>query len=118
MFVLLISIVLALIIVIFAIQNAIVVPIDFLFWSTDLPLVIVIFCSVFAGALLMFFLALWRELKYKIGKREIKSKLNPIKSNNSVEEKIKETQTDLIKKTNDEDNKEQFDNKDQQMISK
>ena len=77
MFILLISIVLALIIVIFAIQNATVVPIDFLFWTTDLPLVVVIFCSVFAGALIMFCLALWRELKNRIGKKEINFKLNP-----------------------------------------
>ncbi len=69
MFILLISIIIALIIVIFAVQNAAIVPVQFLVWSTDLPLVLVIFCSVFAGALLMFCLALWRELKHQIGKR-------------------------------------------------
>ncbi|NLI93627.1 MAG: DUF1049 domain-containing protein [Peptococcaceae bacterium] len=69
MFVLMISIILALIIVVFAVQNAAIVPVQFLFWSTDLPLVLVIFCSVFAGALLMFSFALWREFKKQIGKR-------------------------------------------------
>lgn len=69
MFILLISILIALIIVIFAVQNAAIVPVQFLMWSTELPLVLVIFCSVFAGALLMFCLALWRQLKYQIGKR-------------------------------------------------
>jgi len=69
MFVLLISIFIALIIVVFAVQNAAIVPVQFFIWSTDLPFVLVIFCSVFAGALLMFFLALWRELKKKMRKK-------------------------------------------------
>jgi uncharacterized integral membrane protein len=69
MFILLLSILIALVIVVFAVQNAAVVPVQFLFWSTELPLVLVIFCSVFAGALLMFCLALWRELKHQISKR-------------------------------------------------
>ncbi|HHV65838.1 MAG TPA: DUF1049 domain-containing protein [Peptococcaceae bacterium] len=87
MFVLMISIVIALIIVIFAVQNAAVVPVQFLSWSTELPLVLVIFCAVFAGALLMFCLALWRELKHQIGKRP---KLE-LKTNKEKKGKILET---------------------------
>jgi putative membrane protein len=71
MFVLMISIILALIIVIFAVQNAAVVPVKFIVWSTQLPLVLIIFCSVFAGALLMFFLALRREYKKRTGGKEL-----------------------------------------------
>lgn len=77
MFVLMICIIIAMIIVIFAVQNAAIVPVQFLIWSTDLPLVLVIFCSVFAGALLMFCFAMWRDLKHKMGKRskhELKTK--------------------------------------------
>lgn len=69
MFILLLSILIALVIVVFAVQNAAIVPVQFMFWSTELPLVLIIFCSVFAGALLMFCLALWRELKHQISKR-------------------------------------------------
>ncbi|RNC29709.1 MAG: hypothetical protein AWM53_00326 [Candidatus Dichloromethanomonas elyunquensis] len=69
MFILMISIILSLIIVIFAVQNAAVIPVHFLFWSAQLPLVLVIFCSVFAGSLLMFCLALWREFKKQIDRR-------------------------------------------------
>lgn len=69
MFALMIFILLSLIIVVFAVQNAAIVPVQFLYWSTDLPLVLVIFCSVFAGALLMFFLAVMREFKHKMNKR-------------------------------------------------
>lgn len=68
---LLIAIVVALIIVVFAIQNAAVVTIHFLFWVTDLPLALIIFCSVLAGALVMFFLALRRQM---IQKKAIKAK--------------------------------------------
>lgn len=66
-----ISIIIALLIVIFAVQNSAIVPVQFLGWATDLPLVLVIFCSVFAGALLMFFLAMWRELKHRMSKRTV-----------------------------------------------
>ena len=74
MVILMISIIIGLIIVIFAVQNSAVVPIQFFIWSMELPLVLVIFCAVFAGALLMFFLALWRDVKYRIehGKKSIK----------------------------------------------
>ncbi|UWG95634.1 lipopolysaccharide assembly protein LapA domain-containing protein [Dehalobacter sp. DCM] len=83
---LLIAIVVALIIVIFAIQNAAVVTIHFLFWVTDLPLALIIFCSVLGGALVMFFLALRRQMlqkkaiKAKDKKAEVKaqSKQSPI----------------------------------------
>lgn len=84
MFVLLISIIIALVIVIFAVQNASVVPIDFLIWSTDLPLVLVIFCSVFAGALLMFLLAIWRQIKNKVGKRSNSNKNNKVEQNSTL----------------------------------
>ena len=90
MFALMIFIIIALIIVVFAVQNAAVVPVQFLFWATDLPLVLVIFCSVFAGALLMFCLALMRELKHKMNKRpkvELKSKPNGLKTPENAGEK-------------------------------
>lgn len=81
-----VSIIIALIIVIFAVQNAAVVPVQFLLWSTELPLVLVIFCSVFAGALLMFCLALWKQLKNKMGKRsKIDLKVNKKEDNNPIE---------------------------------
>jgi uncharacterized integral membrane protein len=79
MFVLMISIIIALIIVVFAVQNAAIIPVQFMIWSAELPLVLVIFCSVFAGALLMFCLALWRELKQQMRKRS-KVQLKPQKS--------------------------------------
>ena len=118
MLILLISIILALIIVIFAIQNAIVVPIDFLFWTVDLPLVVVIFCSVFAGALIMFCLALWRGLKNKIGKKEINFKVDPVVNKNLTDNKLKETSSSAVEKTNDEVNKEQNDMENKQVNSK
>lgn len=55
----------SLIIVIFALQNAGMVPIVFFNWSSEIPLVVVIFASVFAGAAIIFLLALWKDLKLK-----------------------------------------------------
>lgn len=109
MFILLISILIALIIVIFAVQNAAVIPVQFLLWSTNLPLVLVIFCSVFAGALLMFCLALWRELKKRIVKRP-KNNMKSVKSNekdpidiSEITQKSKD-KDDLTKNTTNENN--------------
>lgn len=67
MVILMISIIICLIIVVLAVQNSAIVPIQFFVWSTELPLVLVIFCSVFTGALLMFLLALFRNVKHRIG---------------------------------------------------
>lgn len=59
------SLTISLIIVIFALQNSGMVPIVFFNWSSEIPLVVVIFASVFAGAAIIFFLALWKEVKRK-----------------------------------------------------
>ncbi|NLL52464.1 MAG: DUF1049 domain-containing protein [Peptococcaceae bacterium] len=91
MFVLLLSIVIALIIVIFAVQNALTVPIQFFFWSAQLPLVLVIFCSVLAGALLMFCLALWRDLKSQMKKRPLKG----VKTEKQEKENQKQNQNQI-----------------------
>ncbi|KGK88249.1 hypothetical protein DP73_13210 [Desulfosporosinus sp. HMP52] len=73
MFVLILSLICSLLIAVFAIQNAGLVTIQ-LFWVTrDVPLVLVILGSTFAGALVMLLLAIWRELRLKL-----KSKQQPI----------------------------------------
>ncbi|SDG98456.1 LapA family protein [Desulfosporosinus hippei] len=73
MVVLILSLICSLLIAVFAIQNAGLVTIQ-LFWVTrDVPLVLVILGSTFAGALVMLLLAIWRELRLKL-----KSKQHPM----------------------------------------
>lgn len=86
MFVLTLSFIIALIIIVFAVQNAAAVPVQFFLWSAKIPLVLVIFCSVFAGFLLMYCFSLWRGLKKKKGNRinpaspeQVNSGNNPVK---------------------------------------
>lgn len=75
MFVLILSLICSLLIAVFAIQNAGLVTIQ-LFWVTrDVPLVLVILGSTFAGALVMLLLAIWRELRLKL---KLKSKQHPM----------------------------------------
>jgi len=62
-----ISLVLGFLIVIFALQNSSIVPICFFSWSAEMPLVVVIFASVFAGAAVIFCLALGRDMKRRLG---------------------------------------------------
>ena len=72
----------ALLVAIFAIQNAAPVAIN-LFWITaEVPLVLVIFGSVFAGAIIVFMIATWREYRLK--------RKGSVKPEIPVEEKIKE----------------------------
>jgi len=76
-----VSLAISLIIVIFALQNSGMVPIVFFSWSSEIPLVVVIFASVFAGAAIIFFLALWKDVKRKFTTvsykaTEYKSKMN------------------------------------------
>ena len=82
MVILMLSIIIGLIIVVFAVQNSAVVPVQFFIWSTELPLVLVIFGAVFAGSLLMFSLALWRDFRKRMGigsKRiEVKKEKEPV----------------------------------------
>ncbi|ODA40903.1 LapA family protein [Desulfosporosinus sp. BG] len=65
MFILILALIFALLIAIFALQNASPVAIQ-LFWLTkDVPLVLIILGSAFIGALIMLLLALWRVLRLK-----------------------------------------------------
>ncbi len=65
MFFIMLSLAISLVIVVFALQNSVMVPIIFFNWTSEIPLVVVIFASVFAGAAIIFFLALWKEVKRK-----------------------------------------------------
>jgi uncharacterized integral membrane protein len=68
---LIIIIVIALLEVVFVIQNAATVSVSFLFWTAELPLAAVIVISVLAGALLMFCLTLYRNLRGYLQKRAV-----------------------------------------------
>lgn len=61
MILLIITLVFALLVAIFAIQNAAPVAIQLLWIVAEVPLVLVILGSVFAGALIVFLIALRRE---------------------------------------------------------
>lgn len=108
MFFIMLSLAISLVIVIFALQNSVMVPIVFFNWSSEVPLVVVIFASVFAGAAIIFFLALWKEVKRKFN--TVSSKATEYKGiMNSKKEAITER---LEKRKTSRENKEtleQFD---------
>ncbi|MDR1960918.1 MAG: LapA family protein [Gracilibacteraceae bacterium] len=60
---LILAIIIALVVVVFTVQNAETVSVNFILWTEEMPLAVVIFCAVFAGALLMFCLVLYKSLK-------------------------------------------------------
>lgn len=66
MVVLILSLICSLFIAIFAVQNASLVTINLFWFTKEVPLVLVILSSTFAGALIMLLLAIWRELRLKL----------------------------------------------------
>lgn len=70
MTVLILSLICSLFIAIFAVQNASLVTIHFLWLTKEVPLVLVILGSAFGGALIMLFLAIWRELRAKLKSKQ------------------------------------------------
>ncbi|KJR45749.1 putative integral membrane protein [Desulfosporosinus sp. I2] len=66
MVVLILSLICSLFIAIFAVQNASLVTINLFWFTKQVPLVLVILGSTFAGALIMLLLAIWRELRLKL----------------------------------------------------
>ncbi|MDA8229634.1 MAG: lipopolysaccharide assembly protein LapA domain-containing protein [Desulfitobacterium hafniense] len=65
MVILIISLLFALLISIFALQNAAPVTIKFFWLLTEVPLVLVILGAALAGALIVFLLAIWREFRLR-----------------------------------------------------
>ncbi|ADY56400.1 hypothetical protein Sgly_2109 [Syntrophobotulus glycolicus DSM 8271] len=74
MIILLISIMITLVIVTFAVQNAAAVTVQFFLWTTNVPLVLIIIGSFFLGALIMFLLSITKDLRNKIQHNPIKIK--------------------------------------------
>jgi len=66
------ALIFALIVAFFAIQNTTVVTIQFLFWQSELSLVLVILGSVAAGALLLFFINLIKQYSNHREKKSLK----------------------------------------------
>ncbi|GAB6154240.1 LapA family protein [Desulfosporosinus burensis] len=66
MFVLILSLICSILIAIFAVQNASLVTIQILWITKEVPLVLIILGSTFAGAIIMLLLAIWRELRLKL----------------------------------------------------
>lgn len=59
------TLIFALLVAIFAVQNAAMVGINLLWMVAEVPLVLVILGSAFAGALIVFLMAVWREFRMK-----------------------------------------------------
>ena len=79
MILLIFTLLVALLVAIFAVQNAAPVAIN-LFWIVaEVPLVLVILGSVLSGAIIVFLIAIWREFRIKRNakaKPEIKAEVN------------------------------------------
>lgn len=107
------SLIFAIIVTIFAIQNSTPVDVNFLFGSAKVSEAIVIFISAIAGAVIVTILSLIREFKLK---RKIKQQAKTIKTLKEENENIKsklydinkldDTQPIILNNINEDDNEE------------
>lgn len=65
MIILIVTIILALLVTTFAIQNAEPIAINLFWTTTDVPLFLVIIGSVLAGAIIMLLIFVWRKFSFK-----------------------------------------------------
>jgi len=84
------SMVFAMVVAIFAIQNSYTVSISFLWFKAQIPLVLVILGSALAGALIVFLIALWREFNLR---RQNKAKCREIMQAARAQESQKENES-------------------------
>ncbi len=75
MFLLSIGLLLAVIIAIFAVQNALVVSVQFFFWRCEASLAVVILGSTLCGALILGLVALVKQIGHKLKVRELNSRI-------------------------------------------
>lgn len=89
MLLLILTLFFALLIAIFAIQNAALVNIN-LFWiTTQVPLVLVILGSVLAGALIVFLIAMWSKFRPKKKDKTLQTKpVNEEKPNEPIDNNV------------------------------
>lgn len=78
---LIVALLFALFVAVFAVQNATVVDIRFLFWRIhEVPLSLVILISVAAGAVIVFVMGAFRQLRTSMQVRELTAKVNELKA--------------------------------------
>ena len=91
---LILALVFALVVAVFAVQNAITVDIQFLFWSLPkVPLSLVILASVVSGAVIVFVVGIVRQIQVTMRIREVYNK------NSQLEKALEECKTKLGKET-------------------
>ncbi len=82
---LIVALLFALFVAAFAVQNATVVGIRFLFWEIhEVPLSLVILVSVAAGAIIVFVMGAFRQLRTSMQVRELTARVNELKRKESA----------------------------------
>jgi len=90
----------ALIVAIFAIQNAQPVTVDFMFNEFQVSLALVILVSVFAGAIILGFLGIFRQIRTGLKTREMASKIKKLEGQlKDTQGKLAESEENLNKLT-------------------
>jgi uncharacterized integral membrane protein len=85
----LISLIIALIITIFAILNAAIIPINFIVVKANVSLAIVIIISLIAGAVIVTLMGIKREMKLKKENKNFLKRLDELQKENDLLREIK-----------------------------
>ncbi|HBS59824.1 MAG TPA: DUF1049 domain-containing protein [Firmicutes bacterium] len=87
------ALVFSLLVAVFAVQNAILVPVNLLFWNFQISLVLVILSASVAGAFIMFFVALFRQFNLGQKIKEYEARVKVLEGKIAeLEGKVRETQ--------------------------
>ncbi|MBU5484773.1 LapA family protein [Clostridium sp. MSJ-11] len=78
------SLIFAIIVTIFAIQNSAVITVNFLFTKVEISLALIIFISAIIGAIIVTFLGLRRELSLKHNNKSLSTKIAELEKENSL----------------------------------
>lgn len=74
----------------FAVQNAMMVDVSFMAWKFSTSLVLVIFCSLFAGMLIALFWMLKMKAQHYLQNKKLKEQMDALEENNAkLNEEIK-----------------------------
>ncbi|NFV12318.1 DUF1049 domain-containing protein [Clostridium sporogenes] len=76
------SLIMALIVAIFAIQNAVAIPIKILFWQIDFSLAIIIFLSAVVGAVITGIMSIKKERIIKKQNKDFSNKIQELEKTN------------------------------------
>ena len=79
-----ISLIIAVIVALFGIQNAAVISVNFFYTKIDISLALIIFVSAIIGAIIVALLGLQKEFRLRLNNKQLAKKVNNFQTENEI----------------------------------